>query len=93
MAQADSPVSPDGVSPSAVSISVFFPCYNEQDNVRRVAEQAIRVRDGVGAADEVIIGATARPFCRGFAPRARSWSSIPTATASSTSARCRLCCL
>ncbi len=55
MAQADSPVSPDGVSPSAVSISVFFPCYNEQDNVRRVAEQAIRVLEGLGADYEVII--------------------------------------
>lgn len=55
MAQADSPVSRDGVSPSAVSISVFFPCYNEQDNVARVAEQAVRVLEELAADYEIII--------------------------------------
>ncbi len=38
-----------------VSISVFFPCYNEQGNIRRVAEQAIQVLEGLGADYEVII--------------------------------------
>jgi len=37
------------------SISVFFPCYNEQDNVRRVVERAIEVCKGMGADYEVII--------------------------------------
>ena len=38
-----------------VSISVFFPCYNEQDNVARTAEQAIAVLEKTGADFEVII--------------------------------------
>jgi glycosyltransferase involved in cell wall biosynthesis len=38
-----------------VSISVFFPCYNEQDNVTKVAEQAVQVLDGLRADYEVII--------------------------------------
>ncbi|MDY0356833.1 MAG: glycosyltransferase family 2 protein [Sedimentisphaerales bacterium] len=55
MAPADNSASPDGVSPSAVSISVFFPCYNEQDNVARVAEQAVRVLEELAADYEIII--------------------------------------
>jgi glycosyltransferase involved in cell wall biosynthesis len=55
MARADRPTSPGGQSPSVVSISVFFPCYNEQANVARVAEQAVRVLEGLGADYEVII--------------------------------------
>lgn len=38
-----------------VSITVFFPCYNEQDNVTRVTEQALRVLEDLGADYEVII--------------------------------------
>ncbi|NLH42105.1 MAG: glycosyltransferase family 2 protein [Planctomycetes bacterium] len=38
-----------------VSISVFFPCYNEQDNVPKVADQAIAVLEGLRADYEVII--------------------------------------
>lgn len=38
-----------------VSISVFFPCYNEQDNVARTTERAIAVLDGLNADYEVII--------------------------------------
>jgi glycosyltransferase involved in cell wall biosynthesis len=38
-----------------VSITVFFPCYNEQDNVARVAEQALQVLEGLRADYEVII--------------------------------------
>jgi glycosyltransferase involved in cell wall biosynthesis len=38
-----------------VSISVFFPCYNEQDNITRVVEQALTVLEKLNADFEVII--------------------------------------
>ena len=38
-----------------LSISVFFPCYNEQDNVESTTKQAISVLEGLGADYEVII--------------------------------------
>ena len=38
-----------------VSISVFFPCYNEQDNVARTVEQALAVLKKLNADFEVII--------------------------------------
>jgi glycosyltransferase involved in cell wall biosynthesis len=41
--------------PASVSISVFFPCYNEQDNVARTVEQAIAVLKKINADFEVII--------------------------------------
>jgi glycosyltransferase involved in cell wall biosynthesis len=37
------------------SISVFFPCYNEQDNIERVVQRATEVLDGLGRDYEVII--------------------------------------
>jgi glycosyltransferase involved in cell wall biosynthesis len=40
---------------AAVSISVFFPCYNEQDNVAHIVEQAVAVLKKVTADFEVII--------------------------------------
>jgi len=40
---------------AAVSISVFFPCYNEQDNVARTVEQALAVLEKLNADFEVII--------------------------------------
>ena len=40
---------------SGPSITVFFPCYNEQENVARVAEQAIEVLEGLRADYEVIV--------------------------------------
>lgn len=40
---------------AANSISVFFPCYNEQDNLSRTVEQAISVLQKAGADFEVII--------------------------------------
>ncbi|HPC93349.1 MAG TPA: glycosyltransferase family 2 protein [Sedimentisphaerales bacterium] len=55
MAQADRRTSSGEQAQSAVSISVFFPCYNEQANVARVAEQAVRVLEGLGADYEIII--------------------------------------
>lgn len=38
-----------------ISVSVFFPCYNEQDNVGRVVGRAIEVCEGLGADFEIII--------------------------------------
>ncbi len=46
------PSSHQGIGPS---ISVFFPCYNEQDNLVRTAEQAVGVLDKLGVDFEVII--------------------------------------
>jgi glycosyltransferase involved in cell wall biosynthesis len=40
---------------SPASITVFFPCYNEQGNVARVAEQAEGVLKGIGADYEIIL--------------------------------------
>ena len=39
----------------AVSISVFFPCYNEQDNVARVVDNARKVLESLRADYEIII--------------------------------------
>ena len=39
----------------SVSITVFFPCYNEQDNVAKVANRAIEVLEGLRADYEIII--------------------------------------
>ena len=41
--------------PAANSISVFFPCYNEQDNITRVVEQALTVLEKLDVDFEVII--------------------------------------
>jgi glycosyltransferase involved in cell wall biosynthesis len=38
-----------------VSITVFFPCYNEQDNVAKVTQRAIEVLEGLRADYEVLI--------------------------------------
>jgi len=37
------------------SISVFFPCYNEQDNVAKTTAKAVEVLDGIKADYEIII--------------------------------------
>jgi glycosyltransferase involved in cell wall biosynthesis len=37
------------------SISVFFPCYNEQDNINRTVERALAVLQQLGADFEIII--------------------------------------
>jgi len=55
MAQRHGPDSPQADPTQPVSITVFFPCYNEQDNVRRVVERAIGVLEGLGADYEVLI--------------------------------------
>ncbi|MHC4068483.1 MAG: glycosyltransferase family 2 protein [Planctomycetota bacterium] len=38
-----------------VSVSVFFPCYNEQDNIAALAEKTIAVLEKLGADFELII--------------------------------------
>lgn len=38
-----------------ISVSVFFPCYNEQDNIRRVVERAKEVLERIGTDFEVIV--------------------------------------
>lgn len=48
---ADAPSNPAG----PVSITVFFPCHNEQDNVARVTEQAVAVLEGLRADYEIIV--------------------------------------
>jgi glycosyltransferase involved in cell wall biosynthesis len=45
----------DSSRENAVSISVFFPCYNEQSNVRRTVEQALAVLENLSGDFEVII--------------------------------------
>ncbi|MHC4456053.1 MAG: glycosyltransferase family 2 protein [Planctomycetota bacterium] len=45
----------DSNQQATVSISVFFPCYNEQDNITRTAEQALDVLQNLKADFEVII--------------------------------------
>ena len=42
-------------SPGAASLSVFFPCFNEQDNIRRVYESAAKVLGHIGMDYEVIL--------------------------------------
>ena len=41
--------------PQHISISVFFPCYNEQDNVRATTKKAVDVLEQLGADYEIII--------------------------------------
>ena len=40
---------------TTVSISVFFPCYNEQENVKKTTEQALEVLEKLNVDYEVII--------------------------------------
>ncbi len=56
MAMDNSPdVGVDSRGQVTVSVSVFFPCYNEQDNVARVVEEALAVLRKLNADFEVII--------------------------------------
>jgi glycosyltransferase involved in cell wall biosynthesis len=45
----------DDISKRPLSISVFFPCYNEQDNVGRTAQRAIEVLEELEADFEIIL--------------------------------------
>lgn len=55
MAEADKGASQQRDRSSTVSITVFFPCYNEQANVARVTEAAVDVLEGIEADYEIII--------------------------------------
>ena len=55
MAERDRPQGLHAGAEAPVSITVFFPCYNEQDNVKRVAAKAVEVLETIGADFEVII--------------------------------------
>lgn len=55
MAEADKPAGQGADLSSVVSITVFFPCYNEQDNVARVVQSAVDVLEGIDADYEIII--------------------------------------
>ena len=56
MTSQNSPRTTDETSrQDVVSISVFFPCYNEQDNVARTTEQALSVLQNLEADFEIII--------------------------------------
>ena len=48
-------ITTDSDQETAVSISVFFPCYNEQDNVAGTVEQALAVLEKLKADFEIII--------------------------------------
>ncbi len=52
---ADYSSQPEQNKSSALSISVFFPCYNEQANVQRTVNQALEVLHNLTAEFEVII--------------------------------------
>jgi len=43
------------INANADSLSVFFPCYNEQDNIRRVYESAAKVLGNLGMDYELIL--------------------------------------
>jgi glycosyltransferase involved in cell wall biosynthesis len=55
MAQQHGPDGPLADPTRPTSITVFFPCYNEQGNVRRVVERAIGVLEKLGADYEVLV--------------------------------------
>ena len=56
MAKSDSPLTRIGSNQKdAVSISVFFPCYNEQDNIARTVGQALAVLEKLAADFEIIV--------------------------------------
>ena len=56
MAEQGGQQGPQSDSTPPVSITVtFFPCYNEQANVGKVAEQAVKVLEALGADYEIII--------------------------------------
>jgi glycosyltransferase involved in cell wall biosynthesis len=55
MAEQDGPQGLGADSKPPISITVFFPCFNEQDNVSKVTRQAIGVLEGLRADYEVVI--------------------------------------
>lgn len=55
MAQKDRPDGPQAHPTHRISITVFFPCYNEQGNVRRVVERAIDILEKLDADYEILV--------------------------------------
>lgn len=55
MAEGGRPSGPEADAKAPISITVFFPCYNERDNVTRVAEQAVAVLENLQADYEIIL--------------------------------------
>jgi glycosyltransferase involved in cell wall biosynthesis len=55
MAESHGPQCSPGNPKSSASITVFFPCYNEQGNVARVVERADTVLSRIGADYEIIV--------------------------------------
>ncbi len=55
MAQMHGPDGPQAAPTHPISITVFFPCYNEQGNVRRVVERAIDVLEKLRADYEILV--------------------------------------
>jgi glycosyltransferase involved in cell wall biosynthesis len=55
MAQQHGPDGPLADPRHPISITVFFPCYNEQGNVRRVVERAIAILEPLGADYEILV--------------------------------------
>jgi len=49
------PVTTNPIELGADSLSVFFPCYNEEDNIRRVYESAAKVLANLGVDYELIL--------------------------------------
>jgi glycosyltransferase involved in cell wall biosynthesis len=45
----------NGLVGRPLSLSVFFPCYNEQDNIGRITQQAVEVLEGLEANFEIIL--------------------------------------
>lgn len=43
------------INPGADSLAVFFPCYNEEDNIRQVYESAAKVLQSLGVDYELIL--------------------------------------
>jgi len=51
----DDPAAQEDATTAAPSLSVFFPCYNEQENLTRVVTQALAVLDGLGCDYEILV--------------------------------------
>ncbi len=43
------------MAPADLSLSIFFPCHDEQDNITRVTEEALEVARSIAADFEIII--------------------------------------
>ncbi len=51
----DDSAAQEDATTTAPSVSVFFPCYNEQENITRVVTQALSVLDRLGCDYEILV--------------------------------------